>query len=117
MDYAGLMALRSAEGDALAGPGLAEADYAEQLDIQVKYSGYVQRQRLEIDRQQAQEGQLIPEDFDYAGIPGLSTEVRQRLEDARPATVGQAGRISGITPAAVSLLLVHLKRLRSRETA
>ncbi|HET8596448.1 MAG TPA: tRNA uridine-5-carboxymethylaminomethyl(34) synthesis enzyme MnmG [Castellaniella sp.] len=117
VDYAGLMTLRSAEGESLAGPGLAEADYAEQLDIEVKYAGYVQRQRLEIDRQQAQEGQVIPEDFDYAGIPGLSTEVRQRLEAARPATVGQAGRISGITPAAVSLLLVHLKRLRSRETA
>jgi tRNA uridine 5-carboxymethylaminomethyl modification enzyme len=117
VDYAGLMALRGAGGEALAGPGLAQADYAEQLDIQVKYSGYVQRQRLEIDRQQAQEGQLIPEDFDYGGIPGLSTEVRQRLEAARPATVGQAGRISGITPAAVSLLLVHLKRLRARETA
>lgn len=116
--YEQLMRLQDAQGSLLAGPGLVEADRVEQLGIQVKYAGYVERQRLEIERQRAQEGQSIPDDFDYTEIPGLSAEVRQRLGAARPATVGQAGRISGITPAAISLLLVHLKRVqRGRRTA
>ncbi|MFT0532073.1 tRNA uridine-5-carboxymethylaminomethyl(34) synthesis enzyme MnmG [Castellaniella hirudinis] len=117
-DYAQLMALRDAEGNLLAGPGLQAPDYAEQLNIQVKYAGYVQRQRLDIDRQLAQENQAIPENFDYGAIPGLSTEVRQRLETARPVSIGQASRVSGVTPAAISLLLVHIKRLqRSKKAA
>ena len=118
VDYGQLMSLRDLDDAPLAGPGLAQADQVEQLGIQVKYAGYVERQRLEIERQRAQEGHAIPGDFDYGHVSGLSTEVRQRLESARPATIGQAGRISGVTPAAVSLLLVHLKRLqRGRKTA
>lgn len=118
VDYGQLMSLRDLDDAPLAGPGLAQADQVEQLGIQVKYAGYVERQRLEIERQRAQEGHAIPGDFDYGHVSGLSTEVRQRLESARPATIGQAGRISGVTPAAVSLLLVHLKRLqRGRKAA
>ncbi|WP_103035974.1 tRNA uridine-5-carboxymethylaminomethyl(34) synthesis enzyme MnmG [Castellaniella caeni] len=118
VDYRQLMALADAQGAFLAGPGLSEDDQVEQLDIQVKYAGYIERQRLEIERQRAQEGQRIPADFDYRVVSGLSIEVRQRLEAARPETVGQAGRISGITPAAISLLLVYLKRAqRVRQVA
>jgi tRNA uridine 5-carboxymethylaminomethyl modification enzyme len=112
------MALRDAQGALLAGPGLQDPVQAEQVGIQVKYAGYVDRQRMEIERQQAQAELPIPEDFDYAQVTGLSIEVRQRLVQARPATVGQAGRISGVTPAAISLLLVYLKRhLHGRKAA
>lgn len=117
VNYQQLMSLCDADGAVLAGPGLAQADQIEQLGIQVKYAGYVERQRLEIDRQRAQENQPIPDDFDYELIPGLSTEVRQRLKTSQPATVGQAGRVSGVTPAAISLLLVHLKRAQRRPKA
>ncbi|MFC4298985.1 tRNA uridine-5-carboxymethylaminomethyl(34) synthesis enzyme MnmG [Castellaniella hirudinis] len=118
VEYAALMALQDEQGALLAGPGLQDPVQAEQVGIQAKYAGYVDRQRDEIERQKAQSDQAIPDDFDYAGVPGLSTEVRQRLETARPATIGQAARISGVTPAAVSLLLVHLKRhARGRQAA
>jgi len=118
VEYAALMSLKDAQGALLAGPGLDDPVQAEQVDIQAKYAGYVDRQREEIERQKAQADQLIPDDFDYASVAGLSTEVRQRLETSRPATVGQAARISGVTPAAVSLLLVHLKRhARGRQAA
>jgi tRNA uridine 5-carboxymethylaminomethyl modification enzyme len=118
VEYAALMSLKGAQGALLAGPGLDDPVQAEQVDIQAKYAGYVDRQREEIERQKAQADQLIPDDFDYASVAGLSTEVRQRLETSRPATVGQAARISGVTPAAVSLLLVHLKRhARGRQAA
>lgn len=118
VEYDTLMALQNEQGALLAGPGLQDPVQAEQVGIQAKYAGYVDRQRDEIERQKAQADQAVPEDFDYAGVPGLSTEVRQRLEAARPATIGQAARISGVTPAAVSLLLVHLKRhARGRQAA
>ncbi|MDY0309646.1 MAG: tRNA uridine-5-carboxymethylaminomethyl(34) synthesis enzyme MnmG [Castellaniella sp.] len=118
VEYDALMALRDGQGTLLAGPGLADPIQAEQVGIQAKYAGYVNRQQSEIERQKAQADQVVPDDFDYAGVAGLSTEVRQRLEIARPATVGQAARISGVTPAAVSLLLVHLKRhARGRQAA
>ncbi|MGB3423010.1 MAG: tRNA uridine-5-carboxymethylaminomethyl(34) synthesis enzyme MnmG [Castellaniella sp.] len=118
VEYAALMALQDEQGALLAGPGLQDPVQAEQVGIQAKYAGYVDRQRDEIERQKTQSDQAIPDDFDYAGVPGLSTEVRQRLETARPATIGQAARISGVTPAAVSLLLVHLKRhARGRQAA
>ncbi len=110
LQYQQLMTLRTAHGELVAGPGLQEPVQAEQVGIQVKYAGYVDRQKLEIERQQTQLEQRIPDDFDYGGIAGLSIEVRQRLQATRPRTVGQAGRISGVTPAAISLLLVHLKR-------
>ena len=82
----------------------------EQIEIDLKYEGYISRQQDEIDRVQAQRELAIPDTVDYTAIPGLSNEVRQKLSQVRPATIGQAGRIPGITPAAVSLLLVHLKK-------
>jgi len=83
---------------------------AEQVEIQVKYEGYIQRQGLEIARQQKHEETKLPSTFDYESIPGLSTEVQQKLKQNRPVTIGQASRIPGITPAAISILLVYLKR-------
>ncbi|TDK23114.1 tRNA uridine-5-carboxymethylaminomethyl(34) synthesis enzyme MnmG [Luteimonas aestuarii] len=85
---------------------------AEQVEIETKYAGYLQRQRDEIARAQRNEGTPIPDDFDYARVSGLSAEVQQKLERVRPQTVGQAQRIPGMTPAAISLLLVHLERSR-----
>jgi len=84
---------------------------AEQVEIRIKYAGYIERQRHEVARQESHESTRIPADLDYAAVRGLSIEVRQKLDRQRPDTVGQAARISGITPAAISLLLVHLKRL------
>jgi tRNA uridine 5-carboxymethylaminomethyl modification enzyme len=81
-----------------------------QVDVQAKYHGYIERQHEEIERQRRHEDTLLPDALDYAAVRGLSNEVRQRLAEHRPATLGQAARIPGITPAAVSLLLVHLKR-------
>ncbi|WP_269500096.1 tRNA uridine-5-carboxymethylaminomethyl(34) synthesis enzyme MnmG [Castellaniella sp. S9] len=115
--YGQLMALCDEQGELIAGPGLTDAADAEQVAIQVKYAGYVERQGAEIERQQAHASQAIPEDFDYDQVPGLSNEVRQRLKLGRPADIGQAGRISGVTPAAISLLLVHLKRWQHRRQA
>ena len=88
-------------------PGTAEA---EQIEIAAKYAGYVERQKDEVARQSAQESLQLPGDIDYAGVRGLSKEAQQRLAQHRPETIGQASRIQGITPAAISLLLVHLKR-------
>ena len=83
---------------------------AEQIEIQAKYAGYIARQQLEVDRHEHNELLKIPADFDYAAVRGLSAEVRQKLIRHKPETVGQASRISGLTPAAVSLLLVYLKK-------
>ncbi|MCB1600081.1 MAG: tRNA uridine-5-carboxymethylaminomethyl(34) synthesis enzyme MnmG [Lysobacterales bacterium] len=92
------------------GPAVDDPVVAEQVEIEAKYSGYVNRQREDIERSRRYESALIPEHFDYSEVTGLSAEVLQKLERVRPATLGQAGRIPGVTPAAVSLLLVHLKR-------
>ncbi len=81
-----------------------------QIDVQAKYSGYLQRQDDEIHRRQHSEDLRLPADFDYAGVRGLSNEARERLSEVRPETLGQASRIPGLTPAALSLLLVHLKK-------
>jgi tRNA uridine 5-carboxymethylaminomethyl modification enzyme len=86
---------------------------AQQVDVRAKYAGYIERQLDEIERQRHNEEARLPEDLDYGRVSGLSTEVRQRLAEARPATLGQAARVPGITPAAISILLVHLKK-RSR---
>ena len=83
---------------------------AQQLEIAAKYSGYIDRQSAEIERQQRHEQTKLPDTIDYGNVHGLSSEVQQKLSDHRPATVGQASRISGVTPAAISLLLVHLKK-------
>jgi tRNA uridine 5-carboxymethylaminomethyl modification enzyme len=89
---------------------LADKEAAEQIEIQIKYDGYIQRQDDEIAKHQRQEMTSLPHDFNYQGISGLSNEVRQKLAKAKPATIGIASRIPGITPAAISLLLVHLKK-------
>jgi len=83
---------------------------AEQVEISAKYAGYIDRQKAEVELALAQENTPIPSDMDYAGVRGLSREAQQKLAQQRPETVGQAARIQGITPAAISLLLVHLKR-------
>jgi len=111
VSYHSLMQARNAEGGLLAGPGLPEGELAEQVEIQVKYAGYIARQQDEVQKHAAHEGQRIPEDIDYDAVTSLSFEVRQKLKAARPETVGQAARVSGVTPAAISLLLIHLKRL------
>ena len=109
LDYARLMTLP------LLGPGVDDAKVAEQVETSVKYSGYLDRQRDEIARQQRHEDSVIPAGFDFAGVHGLSLEVQQKLAGVRPETIGQAQRIPGMTPAAISLLLVHLARsTRSR---
>jgi tRNA uridine 5-carboxymethylaminomethyl modification enzyme len=84
-----------------------------QLEVAAKYSGYIERQEEEIARQRRNEETRLPSDLDYARVAGLSNEVRQKLEQIRPATVGQAARVAGVTPAAVSILLVHLKKSRA----
>lgn len=95
------------------GPGCDDAQVAQQVEIQAKYAGYVDRQSMEIDRQRRQESTPIPEDFDFRQVKGLSAEVVEKLEASRPAHIGQASRMQGVTPAAISLLLVYLKRHRS----
>ncbi len=102
--YAALMTLPTV------GPGVADSAVAEQLEIQAKYAGYIERQQNEVEKHVQHEETLLPAELDYAGVRGLSTEVRQKLVSHRPVTLGQAARISGVTPAAISLLLVHLKR-------
>jgi tRNA uridine 5-carboxymethylaminomethyl modification enzyme len=97
---------------ALPGGGEGEPDprVAEQVEIAAKYQGYIDRQNLEVDRQREQESLRLPSDLDYSLLTGLSMEVRQRLQKARPETLGQAARLQGITPAAISVLLVYAKR-------
>jgi tRNA uridine 5-carboxymethylaminomethyl modification enzyme len=85
-------------------------DVAEQVEIDAKYAGYIDRQQEEIDKLRRQENTAIPENFDYQVVKGLSNEVKQKLTDARPETLARAARIPGITPAAISLLLIYLKK-------
>ncbi len=99
------------------GPGVDDPKVAEQVEIAAKYAGYLDRQREEIARQQRHESTAIPDAFDYAQVRGLSAEARQKLAQVRPQTVGQAQRIPGMTPAAISLLLVHLERARRTRAA
>ncbi len=94
------------------GPGLLDKIAAEQVEIQAKYAGYITRQEDEILRQSRNENLNIPLHLDYAEVVGLSTEVKQKLNDVKPATLGSASRIPGVTPAAISLLLVHLKKAK-----
>jgi tRNA uridine 5-carboxymethylaminomethyl modification enzyme len=106
--YAALMSLPGA------GKPVTDDAVAEQVEIQAKYGGYIARQQDEVARQEAFESLRIPEDLDYRAVHGLSFEVQQRLAQYRPQTLGQASRIQGVTPAAISLLLVHLKRRGGR---
>jgi len=112
--YQSLMSLSGDEGFD-AGPGLSDAIYSEQVEIQVKYEGYIKKQQEQIQREAQSESMVIPESIDYDAIQGLSNEVRHHLKAGKPSTVAQASRISGVTPAAISLLLVHLKRMAPSE--
>ena len=102
VDYAGLLAV---SGDTQVDPQVAE-----QVEIRTKYAGYIERQQEEIARLRASEDVRLPADIDYTAISGLSREIQQKLTQSRPETLGQAGRIPGVTPAAISLLLIHLKK-------
>ena len=88
-------------------------DVAEQVQIEAKYAGYIEKQRVEVARFRRLEDRRIPPGLDYDALTGLRTEARERLADVRPATVGQATRLAGVNPADISVLLVHLKRLES----
>lgn len=102
IDYAGLIEIT--------GEGVGDPQVAEQIEIRTKYAGYIDRQQEEIARLRASENIRLPDDLDYAGISGLSKEIQHKLGQARPETLGQASRIPGVTPAAVSLLMIHLKK-------
>lgn len=107
LDYAKLMQIPTL------GPAVMDEKVAEQVEIQVKYAGYIDRQTEEIARQARYEQKRLPTNLDYQAVAGLSTEVRQKLNMAKPETIGMASRIPGVTPAAISLLLVHLKKSES----
>jgi tRNA uridine 5-carboxymethylaminomethyl modification enzyme len=110
VSYQDLSTLSKENGEfALSNP-LQQSDLVSQLEIEVKYAGYVLRQQAEVERGVGNESIRLPADFDYASVNGLSKEVQQKLNTHKPETIGQAGRIQGITPAAISLLLVHLKK-------
>ena len=104
IDYAMLMRLPGA------GPAVTDAAVIEQLENSARYSGYIERQREDVKRDQSHEHTRIPVAIDYRDVRGLSNEAVQKLSDHRPVTVGQAARISGVTPAAISLLLIYLKK-------
>lgn len=108
--YDTLMSMQGVEGQPLAGPGVDDPAVKEQVEIQLKYSGYIDRQAREVERHDHYENLKLPENLNYLEIAALSFEVRQKLDKQRPETLGQASRISGVTPAAISLLLVHLKK-------
>ncbi len=110
VSYAALMTLHGAQSS-------EASEFAEEVEILAKYHGYIERQRDEIARQEGHETTQLPDKMDYSVVHGLSIEVRQKLNQHQPQTVGQASRISGVTPAAISLLLVHLKRGFKQEKA
>lgn len=116
LDYAELTALgRVGSGDAFSGMAPEQAEQAiRHLVIEARYQGYVERQSRDIARSRAAEVTALPADIDYSSVSGLSNEIREKLERIRPQTIGQAGRVSGVTPAAISLLLVHLKKAGQR---
>jgi tRNA uridine 5-carboxymethylaminomethyl modification enzyme len=109
--YASLMTLPGA------GEPVRDAVVAEQVEIATKYAGYIERQQVEIARHLEHEAMRLPADLDYRRVRGLSIEVQQKLNTHKPETLGQAARISGVTPAAISLLLVHLKRIAAADVA
>jgi tRNA uridine 5-carboxymethylaminomethyl modification enzyme len=119
MRYEGIVALArvgTADGYAELSEELS-TQIGRQLEIQARYSGYIKRQADEIERQRKHETTVLPDDFDYSVVTGLSNEVREKLERVRPASLGQASRISGMTPAAMSLLLIHLKKRELKRSA
>lgn len=114
VSYENLMSLQGVDGQHFNGPQLEPA-VAEQVEIQIKYAGYIGRQAKEVERHEHYENLRLPDGFDYLTVGALSMEVRQKLNKHRPETLGQASRIAGVTPAAISLLLVHLKKGGLRE--
>ncbi|MCE2744409.1 MAG: tRNA uridine-5-carboxymethylaminomethyl(34) synthesis enzyme MnmG [Burkholderiales bacterium] len=110
VSYQNLSTLSKENGELALSNPLQQCDLISQLEIEVKYAGYVLRQQAEVERGASNESIRLPADFDYSGVTGLSKEVQQKLNTHKPETIGQAGRIQGITPAAISLLLVHLKK-------
>lgn len=111
MDYATLLRIPGA------GPGVEDREVVEQVEIDARYSGYLARQQEEIERTVRHAETELPADFDYRAVPGLSREIVTKLSDFRPHTLGQAARIPGVTPAAMSLLLVYVKRHRAVNAA
>jgi tRNA uridine 5-carboxymethylaminomethyl modification enzyme len=103
-DYDNLMQIEGV------GPGVEDEKVAQQVEIQAKYAGYIDRQQMEIARTQQGAKLTLPVDFDYTNVHGLSTELKEKFSQQRPTTIGQAARIPGVTPAAISLLVIHLKR-------
>ena len=105
----------------MAGDACGSDEQVEQvelaIEVRAKYAGYIDRQHREIEKHAKQERLKLPADIDYAAVDGLSNEARQRLESARPVTLGQASRLEGMTPSAVSLLLIHLKKRQLARTA
>ena len=93
-------------------PYLDEKILAEQVENQIKYEGYIKRQKEEINKYRANEKLIIPDDIDYQSIKALSSEVRQKLTDYKPETIGHASRLQGVTPASISILLVYIKSYR-----
>ena len=102
--YDQLMTLKGKEGQSLGGEAVTDPAVKEQIEIQIKYSGYIGRQAKEVERQAHYENLKMPTDFDYLEVNGLSIEVKQKLNAQRPETLGQCGRISGVTPAALSVV-------------
>lgn len=114
VNYKKLGLLKNTEAKAILEIDEIPADIQQQVEIEVKYAGYVKRQQKEVEKQAALDAELIPDDIDYANIAGLSNEVVEKLQQVRPTNIGQARRISGVTPAAISLLLVFLKKQQVR---
>jgi tRNA uridine 5-carboxymethylaminomethyl modification enzyme len=115
--YDNLMSLTAVDGHQFTAPDRLDDAVKEQIEIQLKYAGYIDRQTKEVERHEHYENLKLPAEFDYLAVKALSMEVRQKLNKHRPETLGQASRISGVTPAAISLLLVHLKKGGFKEFA
>jgi tRNA uridine 5-carboxymethylaminomethyl modification enzyme len=115
VSYESLMTLQGIDGQVFSSLDALDPTVKEQVEIQVKYAGYIDRQAKEVGRHEHYESLTLPADFDYLSVKALSMEVRQKLNGHRPETLGQASRISGVTPAAISLLLVHLKKRGLRD--
>jgi len=98
-------------------PAEQRAQVELQLEVEARYAGYIDRQQREIAQHAKQESLRLPDDIDYALVDGLSNEARQRLQSTRPVTIGQASRLEGMTPSAVSLLLIHLKKRQLKKSA
>jgi tRNA uridine 5-carboxymethylaminomethyl modification enzyme len=110
VSYQALLSIESVGSPKLIDDERLLEQLSTQVDVQAKYTGYIERQSEEIERQARHEDTQLPIELNYKEVLGLSNEVRQRLAEAKPTTLGQASRVPGVTPAAVSLLLVHLKR-------